>query len=103
MPLHALTVVLNYNHSKKFVYLLDAQTPPKEAVLREARNKFRSKGLTLVYLRGGILLEDGAELSHNVTEVWVSKGEPYSGPPVDPRSTQAFQSEVRIIRYVTIS
>lgn len=102
MSSRALTVVLNYDHSKKFALRLNSQAPPKEDIIREARNKFRSKGLSLVYLQGGITLEDNADLQPNINQVWVSKGEPYSGPPVDPRSTQASQSEVRIIRYVAI-
>lgn len=102
MSSRALTVVLNYDHSKKFALLLNPQTPPKEDILREARNKFRSKGLSLVYLRGGTTLEDNDDLQPNINQVWVSKGEPYSGPPVDPRSTQTSHSEVRIIRYVAI-
>lgn len=93
----ALTVILNYDHNKKFALVLPTLDPPKTIILREARNKFRSKGLTLVFLRGGILLEEDTILPAPITKVWVSKGEPYSGPP--PENSRSDQpGEVRIIR-----
>ncbi|RDB21133.1 tRNA-splicing ligase RtcB [Hypsizygus marmoreus] len=95
MSSRALTVTLNYDQSKKFAIVLNTHAP-KEAILRQARNKFRSKTLSLVFLRGGAHLKDGADLPDSITQVWISKGEPYSGPPIDlTRSTQP--GEVRTI------
>ncbi|KAF9464778.1 tRNA-splicing ligase [Collybia nuda] len=72
----ALTVVLNYDHRKKFVFLLNSHIPVKEAILCQARNKFRNKGLSLVYLR-----------------VRVGKGELYNGPRRDLGFSGSAQSE----------
>lgn len=99
MPSQALTVILNYDHSKKFARLPSVDSTsrlhPKDAILREARNKFRSKALCIVYLRGGDVVE-GDELPEAVEKVWVSKGEAYSGPPASGRSKDP--GEVRVIR-----
>ena len=95
MPSRALTVILNYNQSKKFA-LPSSKNAGKETILREARNKFRAKGLSSVFLRGGTPLDGDEDLPNSVTQVWVSKGEPYCGPPVDP-SRSPEPGEVRII------
>ncbi len=100
MPSRAITVSLNYDQSKKFVFLPPGQglQPPKEAILREARNKFRIKALSTVYIRGGTILCDDDTLPELSGQIWVGKGEPYAGPPLD--STRAdTPGEVRIIRY----
>jgi hypothetical protein len=91
-----LTVVLNSNHSKRFVCLLLSLQAPKEAILREARNKFRTKALSQVYIQGGAQLEEAVDLREGTTTVWVSKGEPYSGPPSQNRRSDN-PAEVRII------
>ncbi|KAJ7111534.1 release factor H-coupled R [Mycena crocata] len=81
MPSRVLTVILNYNHSKRFVLLL-SRAPghdDRETILREARNKFRAK-LSAVFLEGGVILAEGETLPL-VAQVWVGKGEPYCGPP----------------------
>ena len=76
-----LTVILNSNHSKRFALSLKhGDATPATTILRDARNKFRSKGLSAVFLRGGVQLED-ASVDESFTEVWVTKGEPYNGPP----------------------
>jgi len=95
MPSRALTVILNYNQSKKFA-LPSSKNAGKETILREARNKFRAKGLSSVFLRGGTQLDGDEDLPISVTQVWVSKGEPYCGPSVDP-SRSPEPGEVRII------
>jgi release factor H-coupled RctB family protein len=74
-----LTVILNSNNTKKFALLIRSIDAPKETILREARNKFRSKGLSQIFLQGGTLLDEHLPVS--VTQVWVGKGEVYSGPP----------------------
>lgn len=96
MPTRALTVTLNHDHNKKFVFLLpESSLQPKEVILREAQNKFRIKGLKLVYLQGGAHVGD-VNLPASVTEVWVSKGEVYNGPPIDQTRTTHL-SEIRMI------
>jgi release factor H-coupled RctB family protein len=91
-----LTVVLNANHSKKFTLVLQSSsTSVKDIILHEARNKFRMKGLHVVFLRGGAPLDDSA-LGDSDTIVWVGKGEPYSGPPAHPAQSNN-RAEVRII------
>lgn len=98
MPSRPLTVILNSNHTKKFTLLLRPQDPPgpRNIILCDARNKFRIKGLCSVFLQGGSLLEDETDLGDLVTQVWVSKGEPYSGPPANPYRSND-RGEVRII------
>ncbi|KDR81683.1 hypothetical protein GALMADRAFT_239804 [Galerina marginata CBS 339.88] len=85
MPLRALTVTLNFDHSRKFVLLIpeahEAHKNPKERIIREAKNKFRAKGISTIFLQGGILLADEEALPESTTQVWVGKGEPYAGPP----------------------
>jgi release factor H-coupled RctB family protein len=91
-----LTVILNSNHSRKFACLLQSLQAPKQIILREARNKFRIKNLSQVYIQGGVELEEEIDLKEGATTVWVSKGEPYSGPPLqNGRSDGA--ADVRII------
>ncbi|KAF8892518.1 release factor H-coupled R [Infundibulicybe gibba] len=88
MPSRAITVTLNHDHSRKFVFLSpNPISGYRDDILREARNKFRLKALSSVFLRGGALLDDTVDISTH-KEVWVGKGEPYSGSPLDPsRST----------------
>ncbi len=102
MPSLAITVALNYDQSKKFA-LLPGQNKAtlREIILREARNKFRVKALSVVFLRGGTLFEESDTLAESVTQVWVGKGEPYAGPPADI-GRSANPGEVRVIRYVTV-
>lgn len=99
MSPRAITVVLNYDHKKKFTFLPSLQPPAKDAILREARSKFRSRVLSTVFLRGGVPLEERGELSELFTQVWVGKGEPYSGPPAD-RTRSSEPGELRIIGWV---
>jgi release factor H-coupled RctB family protein len=90
-----VTVILNSNHTRRFVLLLQPGDARTETILREARNKFRSKGLSIVFIRGGTPLDDKT-MGESPTEVWVSKGEPYSGPPAkNPGSSNP--GEVRVI------
>ncbi|TFK76287.1 release factor H-coupled R [Pluteus cervinus] len=98
MPSRAITVALNYDQSKKFALLPGQnQATLREAILREARNKFRVKALSVVFLRGGTLFEENDSHADSITQVWVGKGEPYAGPPADiTRSTNP--GEVRVIR-----
>lgn len=60
MPSRALTVTLNYDHSRNFVFLLpalpDSSKDLSKRILREGRNKFRVKSLMSVFLQGGLLL-----------------------------------------------
>ncbi|KJA27100.1 hypothetical protein HYPSUDRAFT_84006 [Hypholoma sublateritium FD-334 SS-4] len=87
MPSRVLTVILNFDHSRKFALLLPEQAEPlgtlnlKERILREGRNKFRIKGLSSIYLQGGALLGDEDADVLFAAKVWVGKGEPYTGPP----------------------
>jgi release factor H-coupled RctB family protein len=92
---HALTIILNANHSKKFALVLQPSDSTKDTILREARNKFRVKTLSTVFLQGGTPLDD-ATLGDLDKLVWVSKGEPYNGPPADPSQSNN-PAEVRII------
>ena len=98
MPSRTITIILNANHSKKCVLLLKAGDLPTEAILHEARNKFRVKALSQIYLQGGALLELETDLDALpwVTKVWVAKGEPYNGPPSAPARSKGV-GEVRII------
>jgi release factor H-coupled RctB family protein len=93
-----ITVILNSNHTKKCVILLRSLEGPTDAILQEARNKFRVKALSQVFLQGGATLEPGANLTEMpwVTCVWVGKGEPYSGPPAKPTQSGG-SAQVRII------
>ncbi|KAF8163370.1 release factor H-coupled R [Crassisporium funariophilum] len=85
MPSRALTVTLNFDHNRKFVSLLpeaaESRKNLKERILREARNKFCTKGLSSVFLLGGISLADEEDFPEAVEQVWIGKGEPYTGPP----------------------
>jgi release factor H-coupled RctB family protein len=98
MPSRTITVILNSNHTKKCALLLRSLQAPTDAILHEARNKFRIKGLSQIFLRGGAPLEPDADLGEMawVTQVWVGKGEPYSGPPSRPAQSGG-SGEVRII------
>lgn len=100
MPSSALTVTLNFDQCKKFVLVLTQSTRSggRDAILREARNKFRVKGLSCVFLRGGTVLNGDGTVPESVSQVWVGKGEPYSGPPNIEHSRGRI-AETRIIRY----
>ena len=91
----ALTVILNANHTKRFALVLRDPETPKSTILREARNKFRIKALSHVFLQGGTPLEDDHS-GLGFTKVWISKGEPYSGPPSENRRSTG-PAEVRVI------
>ncbi|CAE6511980.1 unnamed protein product [Rhizoctonia solani] len=75
-----LTIILNANQSKRTIYLLPTDASSQHSlILTEARNKFRLKTLSQIYLKGGTLFSPGQILHPDVREVWVSKGEPYVG------------------------
>ncbi|KAJ7109460.1 release factor H-coupled R [Mycena epipterygia] len=96
MPSRVVTVTLNYNHSKRFALLLSpSELNHREAILREARNKFRAK-VSAIFLSGGVILAEGENLPELVSQVWVGKGEPYCGPPA-LASTAAFDAELHLI------
>jgi release factor H-coupled RctB family protein len=95
MPAKTLTIILNSNQSKKFALLLQSPDSPKDSILREARNKFRIKGLFQVFLQGGTLL--GEELPNSVSSLWIGKGEPYNGPPQNKSRSNGNPGEIRII------
>jgi release factor H-coupled RctB family protein len=100
MPSRVVTVTLNYNHSKRFALLLSetAVDHGRETILREARNKFRSK-VSSVFLSGGVILAEGEPFPELVSQVWVGKGEPYCGAPgIVHGSPSAFDSELHLIR-----
>lgn len=106
MPSRVLTVILNSNHNKRFALLLPendrADYNITELILREARNKFRVKSISTIFLRGGITFVNGANLldsTESQLQVWVSKGEAYSGPPSAPLPSDS-KGEVRTIEYV---
>ncbi|QRW12807.1 tRNA-splicing ligase RtcB [Ceratobasidium sp. AG-Ba] len=98
-----ITVILNANQSKKFVFLLDSlpsdvgltsPNPQHTSILVEARKKFRVKPLDRIYLKGGTEFSPNSvePLHEDVREVWVSKGEPFagrSGPAPGSRRTGA--------------
>ncbi|KAK7020546.1 tRNA-splicing ligase RtcB [Favolaschia claudopus] len=79
MPSRRITVTCNWNNNRRFVLLLSGDGHERETILREARNKFRSK-VSSVFLLGGDILTEGEHLPELVSEVWVGKGEPYCGP-----------------------
>ncbi|KAJ7940552.1 release factor H-coupled R [Mycena leptocephala] len=100
MPSRVVTVTLNYNHSKRFALLLspspDEPDHDRQAILREARNKFRAK-VSSVFLPGGEILAEGTPLAELISQVWVGKGEVYSGPPAVHGSSSAFDSDLHLI------
>lgn len=101
MPSRALTIILNFDHSRKFALLLPEETDSlgtlnlKERILREGRNKFRIKNLSSIYLQGGTLLGDENADLLSAAKVWVGKGEPYAGPPKPIQN--AMPGTIRII------
>ncbi len=101
MPSRALTIILNFDHSRKFALLLPEEADSlgaldlKERILREARNKFRIKGISSIYLQGGALLGNEDTNLSSIVKVWVGKGEPYAGPPKPIQSAMA--GTIRII------
>ncbi|KAJ7709821.1 release factor H-coupled R [Mycena rosella] len=99
MPSRVITVILNYNHSKRFALVISpSPQTDHEIILREARNKFRDKRLSSVFLVGGVILAQGEHLPELVSTVWVGKGEPYCGPPpVAHGSVAAFDAEVHLV------
>jgi len=105
MSSRALTVILNSDHSRKFVAVLAERRDPsqniKESILKEGKNKFRLKGLSTVYLQGGDVLEEEQDLPERTTQVWIAKGESYAGPPrFIPSNEGATAEDIRIIRCV---
>lgn len=84
MPSRTITVILNSNHTRKFALVLRSLETPTDNIIREAQNKFRSKGLSQIFLQGGLRLEPNVDLNESITQVWVGKGEPYNGPPTNP-------------------
>ncbi|KAG8743443.1 hypothetical protein FRC10_012022 [Ceratobasidium sp. 414] len=85
-----ITVILNANQSKRFVFLLEplpsdtstaSLNPQHTSILNEARKKFRLKQLDRIFLKGGteFLASPVEPLHEDVHEVWVSKGEPFAG------------------------
>ncbi|CCO32006.1 tRNA-splicing ligase RtcB homolog 1 [Rhizoctonia solani AG-1 IB] len=75
-----LTIILNTNQSKRSIYLLPIDAPSQHAlILAEARNKFRIKSLSQIYLKGGAVFSPDQALHPDAREVWISKGEPYVG------------------------
>ncbi|KAJ7219360.1 release factor H-coupled R [Mycena pura] len=98
MSSRVVTVILNYNHNKRFALLPRAQEAAAETILREARNKFRVKTLSTVFLPGGATLAPSESLPELVSQLWVGKGEPYSGPPGVARGSQASDAaELRLV------
>ncbi|CAE6475509.1 unnamed protein product [Rhizoctonia solani] len=95
-----LTIILNANQSKRAIYLLPLDTPSQHSlILTEARNKFRLKSLSQIYLKGGTLFLPDQTLHQDVREVWVSKGEPYVGkdaPAPGVVGANAADREVRV-------
>ncbi|KAF7294865.1 Release factor H-coupled R [Mycena indigotica] len=89
MPSRALTVILNADNNKRFALLLSTSDNARARILRDAQNKFRIRGLSVVFLPGGEPLKKESELPELVTQVFVAKAEPYSGPAVS-------QSKARI-------
>ncbi|KAJ6572917.1 release factor H-coupled R [Mycena sp. CBHHK59/15] len=98
MPSRVVTVILNYNQSKRFAILLVVPSvqPDHETILREARNKFRAK-LSSVFLAGGVTLVEGEDLPELVSEVWVGKGEPYCGRPPGADTIRSSVAELHLI------
>ncbi|KZV92464.1 release factor H-coupled R [Exidia glandulosa HHB12029] len=98
MGSRALTLTLNANHSKKSTIIVPLDADDVHArILREARNKFRSKALSRVYLLGGIELNVEDDLPFGTTQVWVSKGEDYTGPPAPGPSRLDAAPAVRVM------
>lgn len=100
MPSRALTIILNSNHSKKTVALrpYHADESPQEWILTEANNKFRTRNLSIVFLHGGEVLLPNVPIDESVTQVWVSKGEEYVGPPaIVPARPDGSRAEVRVL------
>ncbi|KAJ7430715.1 release factor H-coupled R [Mycena galericulata] len=84
-----VTVTLNYNHGKRFALLVSPSPQGHhDTILREARNKFRAK-VSSVFLPGGLILAEGESIPELVSQVWVSRGEPYAGPPGAPNGSLA--------------
>jgi release factor H-coupled RctB family protein len=98
MGSRTLTITLNSNHTKKAAIVL----PPDSAdaqlrILREARNKFRSKALSHVYLPGGTELDPTDVLPPGIAQVWVGKGEPYAGPSISNIKPEIAPGVVRVL------
>lgn len=98
MPLRPLTIALNANHTRKFVYLFDDDvSDAKACILREAHNKFRIRSLKHVFLQGGAELGDEEQLHYSAVQVFVSKGEVYNGRTDSTMVGTTTHGEVRII------
>lgn len=91
-----LTVTLNANQSKKFVYLIpEGALDIHTRILKDAHNKFRIKSLKRVFLPGGTELGPDDELPASVSQVFVSKGEEFVGRAADLPSDEP-AGDVRI-------
>lgn len=106
MPSKPITVILNFDQSRKFVLLIpdgpDGRKNLNERILREGRNKFRLKGLTSIFLQGGLLLDDQVNLD-TLMKVWIGKGEPYAGPgEVVLDDVGCHPDDLRIIGYIFV-
>lgn len=75
-------------------------TPVRQRIIQEAKNKFRIKALSSVFLPGGILLEDEQSIPESTNQVWVGKGEPYAGPPKSVADDAPSPEDIRVIRQV---
>jgi len=83
MPSRAITLSLNADQTKKSVYLLPEGTKDaRSALIAEGQKKFRKKGLSVVYLPGGEILDEGSALPATISIVYLSKGEDFLGKPV---------------------
>ncbi|KAF8756460.1 tRNA-splicing ligase RtcB [Rhizoctonia solani] len=95
-----ITIILNANQSKRSIYLLPTDAPsPHALILSEARNKFRLKSLSRIYLKGGALFLPDQTLCSDIRELWVSKGEPYVGkdaPAPHVIGNNTAEGEVRV-------
>ncbi|CAE6388559.1 unnamed protein product [Rhizoctonia solani] len=95
-----ITIILNANQSKRSIYLLPIDASSQHAlILTEARNKFRLKSLSQIYLKGGTLFLSDQTLHSDAREVWVSKGEPYVGKDAPAPGTMGAHTtsvEVRV-------
>ncbi|KAF8706751.1 tRNA-splicing ligase RtcB, partial [Rhizoctonia solani] len=95
-----MTIILNANQSKRSIYLLPTDAPsPHALILSEARNKFRLKSLSRIYLKGGALFLPDQTLCSDIRELWVSKGEPYVGkdaPAPHVIGNNTAEGEVRV-------
>ncbi|KAH7097153.1 release factor H-coupled R [Auriculariales sp. MPI-PUGE-AT-0066] len=87
MSLHPVTIILNSNQTKRFaVTLSTTDNMASVEILRQARNKFRIRALSHLYLFGGLGFYARECIPHDADRIWVGKGEPYAGPPLPVQS-----------------